>query len=145
MKRILWVITRTWSQEWLCHQHARLGEMNKQGKWEDSHELTKWTRVRAIIKWNSQGTLWNAVQVKILDGGCSRYNTWRHTSRILASCFGSLRTKGLGLLGSIELLCGLLRLPHLPHGHTWFTFFQLSQAQSKARLDHIVSNLWRVD
>lgn len=35
---------------------------------------------------------------------------------------------------SIEMMCGLLQLPHLPQGHTWFTIFQLSQTQSKVQL-----------
>ena len=45
--------------------------------------------------------------------------------------FGSLLAQGLGISGSIELLCTLLQLSHLPHGHTWFTLCQLSQTQPK--------------
>jgi len=58
--------------------------------------------------------------------------------------FGSLLAQGLRLLGSIESLCRLLRLPHLSHGPTWFIFFQLSQTQSKVQLDLSVSNPGRV-
>jgi len=64
-----------------------LGEINKQGGWKDSHELMEWTQVCEAIKWNSQGRLWNWLQAKILEGGCSRYNTWWHTRRTLASLF----------------------------------------------------------
>lgn len=53
---------------------------------------------------------------------------------------GSMSAQGLGILGCIESLCRLLQFPHLPHGHTWFTFFQLNQTQSKVQLDHSVSN-----
>ena len=49
-------------------------------------------------------------------------------------CFGSFLAQGLDLLGIIKSLCGLLRLPYLPHGHTWFTLFQLSQTKSKFQL-----------
>ena len=59
-------------------------------------------------------------------------------------CFASLLAHGLGILGSIEMMCGLLHLPHLPHGHTWFTLCQLSETQSKVQLDYIVSNSGRV-
>lgn len=58
--------------------------------------------------------------------------------------FGSLIAQALGLSRSIESLCLLLWPSHLPHGHTWFSFYQLSQTQSKVQLDHNVSNLGKV-
>ena len=56
----------------------------------------------------------------------------------------SLTAHGIGLSQSIESLCGLLWFPHLTHGQTWFTFFQLSQTLSKFQLDHNVLNSGRV-
>lgn len=59
-------------------------------------------------------------------------------------CFGSFPVQGLGLLGSIDSLCRLLRPPHLPRGQTWFTLYQLSRTQQKIQRDHSVSKLGRV-
>lgn len=87
-------IARTWSQAWLWDQYANLGEMIKQGGCEDSHELMEWTWVCVTINWNSQGRLWNWVQAKILEGGCSRYNTWRHTGRTPASLLWFIDSTG---------------------------------------------------
>jgi len=59
-------------------------------------------------------------------------------------CFISFATHGLCILGSIDSLCRLLWLPHLPHGHTWFTFYQLSQTHQNFQLDNNISKSGRV-
>ena len=84
------------------------------------------------------------VQEKILEGIVSATTLGDTLVELQLLFFGSLLAQGLGILGSIESLRGLLRFPHLPHGHTWFTFFQLNQTQSKVQLDHSVSKSGRV-
>jgi len=54
-----------------------LNAMN-QARQMDSHELTKWTRMCVVITWNSSREAPKLVQGKILEGGCSCYNTLLH-------------------------------------------------------------------
>ena len=63
------------------------------------------------------------MQAKILEGIAAATTLGNTLVECQLLCFGSLTAQGLGLSGSIESLCKLLRLSHLPHGQTWFTFF----------------------
>jgi len=71
-----------------------LDVMKKKFKCKDSHELMGWTRVCAIIKWNSSGETQKLVQAKILEGSCSCYKTWWHTGRTPASLFWFFASTG---------------------------------------------------
>jgi len=84
------------------------------------------------------------MQAKILEGVSAATTLGNTLVEIHILCFSSLTAQGLGLSRSIESLCGLPRLPHIPHGQTWFTFLQLNQTQQKFQLDHNVLKSGRV-
>ena len=71
------------------------------------------------------------MQAKILEGVAAATTLGDTLVEYERLCFGLSTAQGLGPSGSFESLCGLLRLPHLPHGQTWFTFFQHSETQQK--------------
>ena len=73
--------------------------------------------------------LQNWMQAKILEGVAAAKTIGDTLVEYQLLCFGPLTAQSLGLSGSIESLCGLLQLPHLCHGKTWFTFHKLSQTQ----------------
>lgn len=56
------------------------------------------------------------MQVKILEGVAAATTLGETLVEFQLLCFGPLITQGLSLSRSIESLCELLRLPHLPHG-----------------------------
>jgi len=56
------------------------------------------------------------MHAKILEGVAAATTLGSTLVEYQLLCFGSFAAQGLGLLGSIDLLCRLLWLPHLPHG-----------------------------
>jgi len=80
------------------------------------------------------------MRAKILEGVAVTTTLGDTLVELQIFYFGSLIAWGLGLSGSIESMCGLLQLPHLPHGKTWFTFCQLSQTQQKFNLISVFRN-----
>ena len=74
------------------------------------------------------------MQAKILEGVAAATTLDDTLVEFQLLCFGPLTAQALGLSRSIESLCGLLLLPHLPSGHTWFTLCQLSKTKSKFQL-----------
>jgi len=71
-----------------------LSEINKQGECKDSHKLTEWAQVCAVIKWNPSREALKLMQGKILEGRCSCYNAWRHIGRTPASLFRFIASIG---------------------------------------------------
>lgn len=56
------------------------------------------------------------MQAKIWEGVAAATTLGDTPVEYQLLCFGPLLAQDLGLLGSIESLCRLLRLPCLPHG-----------------------------
>lgn len=71
------------------------------------------------------------MQAKILEGVAVTTTLGDTLVELQILCFFSMKAQGLGLSRSIESLCGLLQLPHLPHRQIWLTFRQLSQTQQR--------------
>ena len=116
-------ITRTWSQAWLRHQHAKTWM-----QWTSKVDVRTHASSRSEPECvqSSSETLKGGSEI-----GC-RPKFWRVVVaattlgdtlvELQLQCFGSLLSEGLGISGSIESLRELIQLLDLPHGHTWFTF-----------------------
>lgn len=88
----------------------------KRWRCKDSTWAHRKTSIACKHQIKTQGRLWNWMHAKIFEGVVAARTLCETLVELQILVFGPFTAQGPGLLGSIESLCGLLRLPHLPHG-----------------------------